>query len=108
MVSHKYQEWFKDNREKFNELARTAKKINLAQIDLNFLNNCSSHQVLPNFTKLKNYTVRQGRLTPKQIVSARFKILEKEILSKTDHIRNIKNNYETKLKAIHDVTSQRL
>ena len=108
MVSQQFNTWYQVNREKFNDIARTAKKINLAQLDLDFLQKCSSHRVLPNFTRLKKYTIKQGRLSPKQIVSTRFKILEDEIVSKSNLITSFKSKFEAELKSISDKTSHRL
>ena len=67
-------------------------KIHRAKQNLNFMNQCQNHKILPNFTKISRSVIKQGRLSPQQILNLRQQNLNEAI--QREHTRLDKNTYK--------------
>ena len=90
MTSPRYNVWRLENREIHKKAVKVGIKLHRAEKGLIFMEKCYSKGLLPQFTRLKASTLKQGKLTPAKTKELRSLRLQDEIEIKKQTIKDLK------------------
>ena len=89
VVSQSTNSFMDDNGDTFNLIKFIGIKFQRAETTIQFLHKCQSNRLLPDFTRLKHYTIERARLSTAQIVHIRNRRLI-EAISESKNRKNLK------------------